>query len=297
MTDDEFREAMRPLTDAMSEYAKAAAGLGEANGLVPAVGSRGMDELAAESQWSQPGWEQPTTNAFSYGLVVLHHVAEHVAAFAAVIDGSSVGPTYAHYAHVRAVMDGVTVAHWLGDLRIAFETRVKRSFVYRYNSANQIGGFTNYLPTAGAESERIRKACVDFAAANKWEFTGNGLDGEVLPRDGVGFCEIAFGAKNEALERVMWMLASATQHVKWMALAQALHQGRQEALVDPLDPSLRAVPMVVDGEALGQMGCTIWHGFRAVIDERCELMGWPKPPALKEAEAAMREYCRGAARF
>ena len=227
MSDDEFREAMQPFTDAMSKYAKVAAGLAESNGMVPAVGSRAMDELAAESQWAQPGWAQPTSNAFSYGLVVLHHVAEHIAAFAAVVDGSSIGPTYAHYAHIRAVMDGVTVAHWLGDPSVAFETRIKRSLAYRYNSANQIGGFADYLPTAGAESERIRKACVDFAAANNWEFTGNHLDGEALPRDGVGFCEIAFGAPNEALERVMWMHASATQHVKWMALAQALHLGRR----------------------------------------------------------------------
>lgn len=85
-------------------------------------------------------------------------------------------------------------------------------------------------------------------------------------------------------------------HVKWFALAQVLHQGQADARVAPLDPSLREVPMVVDGEALVQMGCTIWLGFRSVIDERCDLMGWTKPPELKEAEAAMREFCKAGAR-
>ena len=54
--------------------------------------------------------------------------------------------------------------------------------------------------------------------------------------------------------------------------------------------------MVVDGETLVQMGCTIWLGFRTVIDERCELMGWPKPPALNEADVAMHEFCRDVSR-
>jgi hypothetical protein len=289
MTDVEFRAAMRPLTSALASYAKAAAELGEVNGLLPAADSPAMAEIASQSRWSQPDWKEPAYNAHVYGSVIVHLIAEHIASYAAIINDAAVGPTFAHLAHLRAVMDSSTVAHWLTDPTIGVEARIQRSLVYRLNSANQLNGIKDQIPSAGTESTRIKQACIDFVTANGWAFEGNSLEGETLPRDGIGFCGLALGAPETDLERVLWTYASSTQHAKWFALGQIVHQKRDEVRVDPLDPSLMTLPIIVEGETLRLVGCLMWRAAKAVVDERCVLMGWQKSQTLLDAEAAIDE--------
>jgi hypothetical protein len=226
-----------------------------------------------------------------YAGVIIHLIAEHIASYAAIIDGASVGPTFAHLAHLRAVMDSTTVAHWLTDPTVGVEIRIKRSLVYRLNSANQLNGIKDQIPSAGAESTRITQACTDFVTANGWAFQGNNLEGETLPRDGLGFCQLALGAPETDLERVLWTYASSTQHAKWFALGQIAHQKREEVCVDPLDPSLMTVPIIVEGETLRLVGCLMWRAAKAVVDERVALMGWRKSRDLLDSESALSAVC------
>ena len=100
---------------------------------------------------------------------------------------------------------------------------------------------------------------------------------------------MALGAPETDLE--LWTYASSTQHAKWFALGQIANQERDEVRVDPLDPSLMTVPIVVEGETLRLVGWLMWRAARAVVDERCALMGWKKSQALLDAEAALSAIC------
>ncbi len=51
------------------------------------------------------------------------------------------------------------------------------------------------------------------------------------------------------------------------------------------------LPIIVEGDSLRLVGCLMWRAAKAVVDERCVLMGWQKSQTLLDAEAAIDEVC------
>jgi hypothetical protein len=131
LTDAEFRAAMRPLSVSLRDFASSIRDQPEMHGCLPSPDSRAMAELASEKRWSTPQWLEPVRNAHSYGGMVTYLIAEHLSAYAAIIESAVVGPRYGHMPTVRAVIEAVPIAHWLLDPSMGVETRLRRSIAYR----------------------------------------------------------------------------------------------------------------------------------------------------------------------
>jgi len=267
----EFREYMRPLSGALATYAAAMAAQPEHNRNLPAHNSRAMAELAAQETWAIDEWNEPARNAHSYGSLLAYFVAEHLAAYAAIIDGVSVGPRYAHMATARTIFETVPIAHWLLEPNITLERRIKRSIVYRLKSANEIGRM-QHIEKLVHQSTENRARCERFVKFHGWTVTGIAIGGELLPTAKTDFSKAAFGAEFVGLDRTLWGMMSGAQHGTWYALADGLKD--QILDHDPLDPAGAVVPLMVTSENLTMFGVMSWHGCAAVANARDELMGW-----------------------
>lgn len=271
LSDEAFREHMLPLSSALGKYAKAMAAQPELHRNLPSHDSRAMAELAAQSRWAIPEWNEPARNAHSYGSMLAYFLAEHLAAYAAIIDGASVGPRYAHLATARSIFETAPIARWLLEPGIPLEARIKRSIVYRLRSANELGRM-QHEPRLVLQCQQNRDRCARYIEARGWLVKGLELGGESLPAGKTEFSKFAFGASSIDLDRTLWSIMSGAQHGSWYALADGLKGEKLE--VDPLDPTGTVAPLMVKSENLTMFGIMCWHGCSAVAAARCELMGW-----------------------
>ena len=286
MSDSEFRAAMSPFTGALAAYARAFSFLGEFNGNVPAADSRAMAELAAEPEWRTGAWFEPARNAHTYVGFLSQFLADHLAAFAAAVDGASVGPSYSHLTIVRAIVEVSPIAHWLTDSKLTVAQRLRRCIVYRLDSANEMGRM-HHLPEMVAHSSQARARCLEFADHHNWKREGKALAGEKLPTNGQAFGSILFGDDPTGLGYTLWNLTSANIHGKWYAIADGL----KDRFVPngPHDPHGGTAPIIVDGNQLRRYGTMCWLACDAVATERMALMGWKVSPELAASSTALRE--------
>ncbi len=171
VSDDEFRAAITPLTDALERWASAWAEQPTASGLVPAADSRAMGEYAVEARHSVSAWLEPARNAFSYADMLSYVLAEHLAAYAAVVL-SKVGPAYSHLPTVSALLEAVPIAHWLYDPAIGglrwpgsdddLSVRSMRDGLRQYAPGVQMA--IRNLATHGAEELAVQPALERLAA-------------------------------------------------------------------------------------------------------------------------------------
>ncbi|MCU1398248.1 MAG: hypothetical protein JWN62_1357 [Acidimicrobiales bacterium] len=289
LSDAEFREHMRPLSSALGKYAKAMAAQPELHRNLPSHDSRAMAELAAQSQWAIAEWNEPARNAHSYGSMLAYFVAEHLAAYAAIIDGASVGPRFAHLATARTIFETAPIARWLLEPRIPLDKRIKRSIVYRLKSANELGRM-QHEPRLVSQSQLNRERCARYIEAQGWLVKGLELGGESLPAGKTEFSKVAFGASFVELDRTLWAIMSGAQHGSWYALADGLRAERLE--VDPLDPTGMVAPLMVTSENLTMFGIMCWHGCSAVATARSELMGWSSSTEMIASGEAIEAIAR-----
>jgi hypothetical protein len=288
VSNEEFRSAMRPIAKSLSNYASAIRDEGEQNGHLPWASSRAMAELADQHRWSTPEWLEPARNAHAYGGFLTYLIAEHVSAHAAIIDGSSVGPSYAHMSCVRAVLEAVPIAHWLLDPAIGAETRIQRSITFRLHSANQQKRMVNIAGARDA-AERSTSACRAFAAANRWSLRGGAVAGDSIPK-ATSYSKVALGAEAKELDETVWALACATQHANWFALADGLHDSFVRN--DPLDPLGGVEAITVKAPALAMFAAVIFSGADAVQRARADLMGWSPSDELVASRSALTDLRR-----
>lgn len=284
---DEFRNAMKSLTGPLAAYAIAMAGPREANPRLPAADSSAMRELAAETDWATDDWSQPAFNAHSYGHMLVYALAEHLAAYAAVVEVGNVGPAYAHAPSARAIMEIAPTAAWLMEPGIGVEARIKRSIAYRLTSSNQAGRL-QHIDSAREHATASRQATVDYATIQGWvvaEQSGRvSIGSEAVPNPATSFTNYAIGTRAVDLDRALWNVLSALQHGTWYALSDGLGERMR---TDPFDDRIGAAPIVVSGQHLTVVGLMCWFGCRAAYETQRELMGWEQPNDIREAEQAL----------
>ena len=275
---------MAPLTEALGDYAKAMSKTTEQNGFVPGAASIAMAELANERRWATDAWREPARNAHSFGAMLVYFLAEHLAGYAAIVDGAAVGPVYAHMPMVRAMIETVPVAHWLTDPTITLETRLKRSIAYRIDSARFLGRHQH--PNAILNSTTTLNQCHDYARRQKWIVTkagdgGKSVGGQSLPGAAQSFTALAADINDERLDALLWNLSSATQHATSYALLQNVRE--RSVPNGPLDPTGATASLMVDAATLARYGLLCWQGCRTVTEARLGLMGWTASDALTDA--------------
>lgn len=293
MNDEEFRAAMSPLTSALTTFAVSIRDQGEENGQLPAPISQAMAELATEAKWSVPSWKEPVRNAHSYGGMLLYLIAEHLAAYAAIVERAGVGPRFAHMPVVRAALEAVPIAHWLWDTSIGPEQRVRRSITYRLHSGRQ-GNKMLRLPGAQKDSDRAIESCLEYAAAQGWTLgkDGDGRDtvgGEAIPR-ATSYSAVAFDGEAPELDRVLWAMACGTHHANWFALSDGL--AGEVMRNDPFDALGGVVPLKIDGRSLSMFALMIFQGADAVVRARTELMGWVESDSMVSSRQDLNELGR-----
>lgn len=290
MSDAEFRVVMNPFTSALATYARAFSFLGEFNGNVPAADSRAMAELAAEPDWRTVNWLEPSRNAHTFAGFLTQFLADHLAAFAAAVDCATVGPSYAHLTIVRAIVEVSPIAFWLSDSQLTVAQRLRRSIVYRLDSASERGRM-RHLPEMVARSNEARARCLEFADHHNWKREGKTLAGEKLPTSGQAFGAILFGDDPAGIGLTLWNLTSANIHGKWYAVADGL----KDRFVPngPRDPHGGTAPIIVDGNQLRRYGTMCWLACEAVAQERMALMGWSPSPELTASSTALRDQSAG----
>lgn len=291
---DEFRAMLRPFTSALSDYAVAMSRHPDGHGHLPAATSTAMRELAAERRWGTPEWSEPARNAHNYGMMLAYVTAEHLAAIAAIIDASQVGPRFAYLPSVRAIMETAPIARWLLEPSVGVDTRVRRSIAYRLESANQQGRLRE-VPDAADAKERTRAACHAYAARHGWAVTGTStgkpvIDGEALPHPADSFSQVAFGNDGDGLDPTLWGVLSATSHGTWYAVSAGLLERMQRT--DPFDPNGGMAPIVVESQQLYLYGLMAYYACDAVTTARADLMGWPDTDELADARRRLRDISR-----
>ena len=279
VSNEDFATAMRPVASALNAYAIEVNSQEESNGSVPAAASKAMGELSIEWQWATTDWLEPARNAHSYGSALVYSLVEHVAAYAAIIGHTSVGPAFGHRPSVRAVFEIAPIAHWLLDPSIGAETRIQRSIAYRLNSANQVGRM-KHLEQAVEDSMRSRAACSDYAKENGWVIEGNAVGGQAVPNPSEAFSPAVYGRSALHFDRTMWSLLSASIHGTWYALSDGLFE---KIVEDPLDPNGGFAPIVIEAKQIIVFAITVAEGLRAGAEARASLLGWETTDAIVEA--------------
>lgn len=247
-----------------------------------------MAELGDQQRWSTSDWLEPVRNAQAYGGFLTYLIAEHLSAYAAIIEGSAVGPRYAQMSCVRAVLEAVPIAHWLLDPAIGAEKRIQRSITFRLHSANQQKRMVNIAGARDA-AERTTSACRVFAAANRWPLMGGAVAGDTIPK-ATSYSKVALGAEAKELDETVWALACATQHANWFALADGLRDTFVRS--DPFDHLGGVAAITVKGSGLAMFAAVIFSGADAVQRARSELMGWSPSDELAASRSALTELRR-----
>jgi hypothetical protein len=289
LSDDEFRTAMDPLTSAIGRYARALSGLPQHNNNLPGVDSRAMAEIYAERDWRTDDWLEPARNAHAHAGFMIHFLADHLAAYAAVVQAATVGPRHAHLTLMRAVVEAAPIALWLTESTITLETRLRRDIAYRLNSANEQGRM-KHLPEVAAAAVADRERCIAYATHHQWEMIGNSVGGEELPAAGKAFADMTFGPSNKGAGYTLWNLLSANTHATWYALAQGLQQHLTPN--GPLDPLGGTVTLIVDGADLIRWGILCWQACALVTEQRMRLMDWKLSTDLAESARDMLALAR-----
>lgn len=284
VSEAEFREAMGPISEALSDYASAVTALGSDNGHLPASASKGMDELAEQQQWSTADWLEPSRNAHSFGGLLLHSIAEHLSALAAVIGGSAVGPTYAHYAHVRVIIESVPIAAWLLDPTISAKKRIQRSIVYRLDGFTYLKRNTS-IPGARQSAAKAYQRFQRYTTCNKWALTWRTCGDETMPQRAHGFSRIALGIEDLDRDDALWSFASSTFHGSSWALLQI--DPRHITHNGAMDPTGATVGLGADQLSLSAMAILCWRGVHAVVGARLALMGWLVSNRLADSAARL----------
>ncbi len=279
VSNETFAEYMAPIEAALSDYAVAVNAQADGHGYLPAASSQAMAELDVQRAWATASWSEPVRNAHSYASTLLYTLIEHVAAFAAIIAHTKVGPSQSHRPTLRAVFEITPIAHWLFDPTISAEKRVKRSIAYRLKSANESGRM-QHLEQAVQNSKNARNACKTFARHNGWAIRANAVDDEKLPVAAESFSTVVFGGEAERLDRTLWSLLSASTHGTWYAISE----GFAERMVpDPLDPSGGFAPVIIEAGQITMFALMVGQSLQAVATARSELMGWPATDAMIDA--------------
>jgi hypothetical protein len=211
------------------------------HGLIPSAESRAMAELNDERRFRTANWEEPVRNAHSYGQVLVAPLADHLASLAAAAQHSVIGPSFAHLALLRAIMETSTLASWLLEPAIGVERRIKRSLTYRIDNADNLTRLRSGAARTSAKA--ARKRAREVVDALGWSFIDGAVAGERLPHAKRDFSRYAFApAAGDNFDDVLWNYASAMGHGTFYAVAQPLREP-PDHVPDPLDPrgSVRAV--------------------------------------------------------
>ncbi len=224
VSEEEFREVMAPLTEALGEYAHAASGMPERNGNLPAATSKAMEELAAEKPFGHRDWLEPVRNAHTFGGILCHFLVENLSALAVVVGTSRVGPTWAYLTQVRVIVETVPVAHWLLDPSIRVEQRIQRGIAYRKDGARYLCKNTS-IPNAARSGNKELQRFQRYANATNKLLAGVR---ESMPASAEGFAAIASRKPNQLHDDALWSYASSTFHGSSWALIQPVLEGRVE---------------------------------------------------------------------
>lgn len=162
---DEFRDALRPLVEALHEFSAVVDAVAPRHGRTPWANSLAMREIADEHRYSGPsGWDQPIHDTHMLGDLTLRAAADYVRTFAEAFLADR-APVYGHLVVARAALESSAVSAWLSEPGIARDARVKR-------------GLSDFLYTAVEESRlKIRdddesvKVWIDRANKLGWQAT------------------------------------------------------------------------------------------------------------------------------
>lgn len=288
VSNEAFRDAMRPFADTLSQWAVEWNAQPERHGFLPTADSAAMRELAQQDRWATDDWLEPVRNAHTFGHMLCYLLGEHLSALAQVTI-AEVGPTYSPLPIVRAVIEATTLGHWLLDPQITAANRVRRSTAYRLDSANQLGRL-QHLEEARQLAATNRAACRAFAATHNWKVADKEVGGQRLPHPDRHFSRVVFGDSADFLDKSLWGFTSAAQHGTWYALAYAIERAELKPQVG--DDLGGIAPIVVSVQALYTWGVACFMGCDAVARARDDLFGWQRSASMHEAEGRLHQVRR-----
>ena len=174
-----FREAVRPVVDAIGALTEAVDAVAPRFGRRPHVDAPAMRELSDEQDYAgRSGMDAPITLTHSLGGLTLTAATDYVRSFAAPFTTERM-PLYGHLVEARAALESATVCWWLNEPGIARDDRVKRGlseFIYSAVELRQL--------KLHDKSKQHLKDWLGFAANLGWPVTD--WDGKAWIRDSRG---------------------------------------------------------------------------------------------------------------
>jgi hypothetical protein len=274
-----FREAMRPVVEAIGALTEAVDAVAPRFGRQPHVDAPAMRELSDEQDYARrSGMDAPITLTHSLGGLTLTAATDYVRSFAAPFTTERM-PLYGHLVEARAALESATVCWWLNEPGVARDERVKRGlseFIYSAVEVRQL--------KLHDKSKQHLKDWLGFAANLGWPVTD--WDGKAWVRDsrgkplvgGVGRPAPAAAIRGLLVDdetskigKLLWSRLSAVSHVTYFGLEHALETAAAEP--DPLS-GLFTVAIATSNHSVYQQAACILKGLRRAADARFELMGW-----------------------
>ncbi len=289
---DEFRDALRPLVEALREFSAAVDAVAPRHGRTPWEDSPAMREIADEHRYSGPsGWDQPIHDTHMLGDLTLRAAADYVRTFAEAFMAER-APVYGHLVVARAALESSAVCAWLSEPGIARDARVKR-------------GLSDFLYTAVEDSRlKIRdddesvKVWIDRASKLGWQATDyNGkawsdksrgkpvVDGVGRPSTGAGITRLLVSDGESKVGQLLWSRLSAVSHVTFFGLRWALMLETRE---DDSLSGLATVAVGTDSTGVYTQAFCILKALRKAASAHFELMDWQDDEWLTAAGTAER---------
>jgi hypothetical protein len=267
---EQFRKVLAPTVAALKDLSEAVRTNAMRHNNLAHPESRWMLEFQAQTtRYSGiDGWDEPLSDANSFGAVTLLAAADYAETFARLFEGGQ-PPALGHLVVARAALEACVVSAWLNDPDISIEERLRRGLCEHLYSAKEIKrlGITD---DAGDDLEKWEAIAVDLGFRVNTRGNKPTVDDTQRPSMAAGIDGLLSLDQTSRVGKAQWSYLSSISHVTWYGLhisigAEVPEPGR---LGSPL------AHVFVRTTAVQLQAFCVLRALRAAGDAQCRLMGW-----------------------